>query len=182
MKIKIGEDMSLVLIKAILFLMLTVFFLMPALIMYMSPWIDRTHHRQFLPRIDALGRFAIRSRYVVPPIFLVIIIAGFLLSSKCPYVFGYSTLDTIKQNDYKIAEKKINATFGETNQVALIFPFTDYESEASLLDDLKELKGVDRVQALANEEAKDGYMVTDSLTPRKFAELTDIDIGVSRAL
>ena len=25
-------------------------------------------------------------------------------------------------------------------------------------------------------------MVTDSLTPRKFAELTDIDIGVSRAL
>ena len=143
MKIKIGEDMSLVLIKAILFLMLTVFFLMPALIMYMSPWIDKTHHRQFLPRIDALGRFAIRSRYVVPPIFLVIIIAGFVLSSKCPYVFGYSTLDTIKQNDYKIAEKKINATFGETNQVALIFPFTDYESEASLLDDLKELKGVD---------------------------------------
>ena len=182
MKIKIGEDMSLVLIKAILFLMLTVFFLMPALIMYMSPWIDRTHHRQFLPRIDALGRFAIRSRYIVPPIFLVIIIAGFVLSSKCPYVFGYSTLDTIKQNDYKIAEKKINATFGETNQVALIFPFTDYESEASLLDDLKELKGVDRVQALANEEAKDGYMLTDSLTPRKFAELTDIDIGVSRAL
>ena len=182
MKIKIGEDMSLVLIKSILFLMLTVFFLMPALIMYMSPWIDKTHHRQFLPRIDALGRFAIRSRYVVPPIFLVIIVAGFLLSSKCPYVFGYSTLDTIKQNDYKIAEKKINATFGETNQVVLIFPFTDFGSEASLLDDLNELKGVDHIQALAGEEAKDGYMVTDSLTPRKFAELTDIDIGVSRAL
>ena len=155
---------------------------MPALIMYMSPWIDKTHHRKFLPRIDALGRFAIRSRYVVPPIFLVIIVAGFLLSSKCPYVFGYSTLDTIKQNDYKIAEKKINATFGETNQVVLIFPFTDFESEADLLDDLNELKGVDHIQALADEEAKDGYMVTDSLTPRKFAELTDIDIGVSRAL
>ena len=92
------------------------------------------------------------------------------------------TLDTIKQNDYKIAEKKINATFGETNQVVLIFPFTDFESEASLLDDLNELKGVDHIQALAGEEAKDGYMVTDSLTPRKFAELTDIDIGVSRAL
>ena len=182
MKIKIGEDMSLVLIKSILFLMLTVFFLMPALIMYMSPWIDRTHHRQFLPRIDALGRFAIRSRYIVPPIFLVIIIAGFLLSSKCPYVFGYSTLDTIKQNDYKIAEKKINATFGETNQVVLIFPFTNFESEADLFDDLNELKGVDHIQALADEEAKDGYMLTDSLTPRKFAELTDIDIGVSRAL
>lgn len=131
---------------------------------------------QFLPRIDALGRFAIRSRYIVPPIFLVIIVAGFLLSSKCPYVFGYSTLDTIKQNDYKIAEKKINATFGETNQVVLIFPFTDFESEANLLDDLNELKGVDHIQALAGEEAKDGYMVTDSLTPLPgSAELTDIE-------
>ncbi|MFR6425964.1 MAG: MMPL family transporter [Oscillospiraceae bacterium] len=144
MKIKIGEDMSLVLIKSILFLMLTVFFLMPALIMYMSPWIDRTHHRQFLPRIDALGRFAIRSRYIVPPIFLVIIIAGFLLSgAKCPYEDRASELratarsprDTIKQNDYKIAEKQINATFGETNQVVpFIFPFTDFESEAGLSD------------------------------------------------
>ena len=95
MKIKIGEDMSLVLIKSILFLMLTVFFLMPALIMYMSPWIDKTHHRKFLPRIDALGRFAIRSRYVVPPIFLVIIIAGFVLSSKCPYVCVPYTKDEL---------------------------------------------------------------------------------------
>ena len=48
----------------------------------------------------------------------------------------------------------------------LIFPFTDFESEASLLDDLNELKGVDHIQARAGEEAKDGYMVTDSRTPR----------------
>ena len=181
MKIKIGSDMSLVLVKAILFSMLTVFLLMPALLLLMSPWLDKTHHRRFLPRIDGWGRFTIKSRYIVPPVFVVILIAACILANHCPYVFGYSTLDTLKQNEYKLSEKKINATFGEVNQVALIIPFEDYESEAKLVDDLKELNGVDHLVALADTEAKDGYMVTDSLTPRQFAELTDIDISVSRA-
>lgn len=181
MKIKIGSDMSLVLVKAILFSMLTVFLLMPALLLLMSPWLDKTHHRCFLPRIDGWGRFTIKSRYIVPPIFAVILIAACILANHCPYVFGYSTLDTLKQNEYKLSEKKINATFGEVNQVALIIPFEDYESEAKLVEDLKELNGVDHLVALADTEAKDGYMVTDSLTPRQFAELTDIDISVSRA-
>ncbi len=181
MKIKIGSDMSLVLVKAILFSMLTVFLLMPALLLLMSPWLDKTHHRRFLPRIDGWGRFTIKSRYIVPPVFVVILIAACILANHCPYVFGYSTLDTLKQNEYKLSEKKINATFGEVNQVALIIPFEDYESEAKLVDDLKELSGIDHLVALADTEAKDGYMVTDSLTPRQFAELTDIDISVSRA-
>ena len=181
MKIKIGSDMSLVLVKAILFSMLTVFLLMPALLLLMSPWLDKTHHRRFLPRIDGWGRFTIKSRYIVPPVFAVILIAACILANHCPYVFGYSTLDTLKQNEYKLSEKKINATFGEVNQVALIIPFEDYESEAKLVEDLKELNGVDHLVALADTEAKDGYMVTDSLTPRQFAELTDIDISVSRA-
>ena len=181
MKIKIGSDMSLVLVKAILFSMLTVFLLMPALLLLMSPWLDKTHHRRFLPRIDGWGRFTIKSRYIVPPVFVVILIAACILANHCPYVFGYSTLDTLKQNEYKLSEKKINATFGEVNQVALIIPFEDYVSEAKLVEDLKELNGVDHLVALADTEAKDGYMVTDSLTPRQFAELTDIDISVSRA-
>ena len=181
MKIKIGSDMSLVLVKAILFSMLTVFLLMPALLLLMRPWLDKTHHRRFLPRIDGWGRFTIKSRYIVPPVFVVILIAACILANHCPYVFGYSTLDTLKQNEYKLSEKKINATFGEVNQVALIIPFEDYESEAKLVEDLKELNGVDHLVALADTEAKDGYMVTDSLTPRQFAELTDIDISVSRA-
>ena len=181
MKIKIGSDMSLVLVKAILFSMLTVFLLMPALLLLMSPWLDKTHHRRFLPRIDGWGRFTIKSRYIVPPIFAVILIAACILANNCPYVFGYSTLDTLKQNEYKLSEKKINATFGEVNQVALIIPFEDYESETKLVEDLKELNGIDHLVALADTEAKDGYMVTDSLTPRQFAELTDIDISVSRA-
>ena len=181
MKIKIGSDMSFVLIKAILISMLTVFLLMPALLLLMSPLLDKSHHKSFLPKISAWGRFTVKSRYIVPPIFVLVLVAAAILSNHCPYVFGYSTLDTMKQNDYKVSEKKINSTFGEVNEVALIIPFTDYETEAALLEDLNELDGIDEIIALSGTEAKDGYTVTQSLTPREFAELTDIDISVSRA-
>lgn len=182
MKIKIGQDMSFVLIKAILFSMLSVFLLMPGLLLIASPLIDKTHHKQFLPKINAWGRMTVKTRYVIPPVFALIVIAAAILSSQCPYVFGYSTLDTLKQNEYKISEKKINSTFGEVNNIALILPYKDYETEAKLLNDLEQLEGIEKITALAGTDARDGYMVTDSLTPREFAELTDLDITVARAV
>ena len=182
MKIKIGQDMSFVLIKAILFSMLSVFLLMPGLLLIASPLIDKTHHKQFLPKINGWGRMTVKTRYVVPPIFALIVIAAAILANQCPYVFGYSTLDTMKQNEYKLSEKKINRTFGEVNNVALILPYKDYETEAKLLQDLEQLEGIEKITALAGTEARDGYMVTDALTPREFAELTDLDITVARAV
>ena len=182
MKIKIGQDMSFVLIKAILFSMLSVFLLMPGLLLIASPLIDKTHHKQFLPKINAWGRMTVKTRYVIPPIFALIVIAAAILASQCPYVFGYSTLDTLKQNEYKVSEKKINSTFGEVNNMALILPYKDYETEAKLLNDLEQLEGIEKITALAGTDARDGYMVTDSLTPREFAELTDLDITVARAV
>lgn len=182
MKIKIGQDMSFVLIKAILFSMLSVFLLMPALLLIASPLIDKTHHKQFLPKIDVWGRMTVKTRYVIPPIFALVVIAAAILASQCPYVFGYSTLDTLKQNEYKLSEKKINGTFGEVNNVALILPFKDYETEAKLLKDLEQLEGIEKITALAGTDARDGYKVTDALTPREFAELTDLDITIARAV
>ena len=182
MKIKIGQDMSFVLIKAIIFSMLSVFLLMPGLLMIASPLIDKTHHRQFLPKIDAWGRLTVKPRYIIPPIFAIVVIAAGILASQCPYVFGYSTLDTLKQNEYKLSEKKINNTFGEVNNVALILPYKDYETEEKLLHDLEQLEGIEKITALAGTDARDGYKVTDALTPREFAELTDLDITIARAV
>lgn len=182
MKIKIGQDMSLVLIKAIIFSMLSVFLLMPALLLLASKIIDKTRHKPFLPKITGWGRLTVKSRYIVPPIFAIIVIAAAILANHCPYVFGYSTLDTLKQNEYKLSEKKINSTFGERNQIALILPYKDYETETRLLRDLEQLEGIEKIISLAGTEARDGYTVTEGLTPRQFAELTDLDITIARAV
>lgn len=56
MQFGIGPDMAMVLIKAICFSMLSVFTLMPGLLMLFANALVRTQHREFLPKIDKWGR------------------------------------------------------------------------------------------------------------------------------
>lgn len=182
MNFRLGYDMGVVLIKAIICSMLSVFMLMPGLLVLLSGWIDKTRHKNFVPKIDFLGRFTYKTRYIIPPVFLVIVAAAFVLSGRCPYVYGYSTLDTLKQNEIKIADKTIDETFGADNFVALLVPAGDYKKEAALVEELESYAQVRETLSLSGIEAMSGYTLTSALTPRQFAELADLDVGVARTL
>ena len=178
MQFRIGFDMGIVLIKAILFSMLSVFTLMPGLLMLFSKAMAKTQHRSFIPKIDRWGKLSLKLRYVGVPLFAVAIAAGFLLSNQCPYVYGYSQIKTARQNETQIAEDKVNGTFGAQNVMALIVPKGDYASEKALLARLETYDQVDYAMGLSNVEVMDGYMLTDTLTPRQFAEMTDLDYAL----
>ena len=182
MQFKLGFDLGMVLIKAILFSLLSVFTLMPGLLMLFSKWIDKTHHRNFVPNITAWGKLSVKTRFIIPPIFAVLLVAGFILSNQCNYVYGYSTLSTIKKNETQLAVKKIKDTFGSNNLLVAIVPKGDYEKESELIHALESEEYVDSTMGIANIEAMDGYMLTDALSPRQFAELTDLDIEVAKLL
>ena len=175
MQFRIGFDMGIILIKAILFSMLSVFTLMPGLLMLFSKAMAKTQHRSFIPKIDRWGKLTLKLRYVGAPLFAAAIVAGFLMSNQCPYVYGYSQIQTARQNETQIAEKKVNETFGTQNVMALIVPKGDYISEKALLERLETYDQVDYAMGLSNVEVMDGYMLTDALTPRQFAEMTDLD-------
>ena len=182
MRFGIGKDLGVILMKAIVLSLLAVFTLMPGLLMSFSSLIDRTHHRSFVPKITAWGRLAVKTRYIMPPIFLVLLIGGFVFSGRCPYVYGQTTLTTMRQNESQIAQQKVDGTFGAVNTIAVMVPAGDYEREGRLLRDLEEMPEIESVLGLANIEAMDGYVLTDKLTPRQFAELTDLDVEVARLL
>lgn len=182
MHFRLGYDMGIVLIKAIVMSMLSVFLLMPGLLVLFSKLIDKTHHRSFVPKISLWGKLTVKTRYVIPPLFLIIAAAAFVFANRCPYVYGYSTLDTVKQNESKIADKMVASTFGTDNLVAMLVPSGSYEKEAQLLNVISAQPEVESAMGLANIEAMDGYTVTSALTPRQFAELTDQDIEAARLL
>ena len=58
MQFKVGADMGVCLIKAILFSMLAVFVVMPGLLMLFGPYMEKTQHRNLVPKISFIGRFA----------------------------------------------------------------------------------------------------------------------------
>ena len=178
----IGRDLATVLIKAILFSMLCVFTLMPGLLVLFSKLIDKTRHKNLIPKITAVGKFDIKTRFIIPPIFGVIIVAAAVFANLCPYCYTYTDLVTAKQSERQIAYQKIKNTFGSSNMVAVIVPSGDYESEGRILDELDACAEVKSTMGLANIEAMDGYMLTDAVTPRQLAEMADLDFEVAKAL
>ena len=182
MQFGIGSDMALCLIRAILLSLLAVFLLMPGLIMLFGKAMDKTYHKSFIPKIPFVGKFAYKTRFIMPPLFLVLIVAAYIVSSKCPYVYGYSMLETPVQSEAMVVDELIEESFGPTNMVALIVPAGNYEKEKALLTELESHPEVKSTLGLSNTEALDGYMLTDKLTARDFSELLELDYEVAELL
>lgn len=182
MQFKIGPDMAICLIKAIMFALLSVFVVMPGLLMLFGPLMDKTKHRNFVPKISFVGKFAYVTRGFIPFIFVAAIIVGYMVSKDCPYAYGYGAIETPKLNDTQIAENMIRDNFTSTNMMALMVPVGDYEKEAELLNTLEQYEEVDYTMGIANVEAMDGYMLADTLSPREFSELADLDYEVAQVV
>lgn len=182
MQFRLGADMGIVLIKAILLSMASVFFFMPGLLMTFEKLIDKTAHKSLVPNISFVGKFANKTKYVIPPVFLVVIVICFFLSSNCTYVYDTNNVESAKKSEAKIASEKIESVFGKSNQLVVMVPTGDYEKEEKVLAELEELEYVKSILALANQEIMDGITLTEKITPREFAEMADIDMEIVQFL
>lgn len=182
MQFGIGRDMALCLIRAIFLSLLAVFLLMPGLIMLFGKAMDKTKHKSFIPEIPFVGKFAYKTRHIIPPLFLVVLVGAYIIQSRCPYVYGYTQLETPVQSDTMMVDEMIEEGFGTENFVALVVPAGNYDKEKRLLKELDARPEVDHSQGLANTEAMDGYMLTDKLTARDFSELLELDYEIAELL
>lgn len=182
MQFGIGPDMAIVLIKAIILSLLSVFLLMPGIIMLFSGLMDKTTHKSFIPKIPFVGKFAYATKFIIPFIFVAVLIVAYKFQAACPYVYGYSLLSTPTQSEQDYIDELIANTFGEKNMVALVVPGSDYDKEAELLGILADCDEVKSYTGLATTEAMEGRMLTEKLNAREFAEMLDIDKKIAELL
>ena len=182
MQLRIGFDMGIVLAKGIVFSMLCVFLLMPGLLMLFHKPIERTRHRNLVPKITFWGQSVVKLRFLLPPIFLVVVAVCAVLSNRCDYVFIDTDTDFDNKPEWRIADEKVADTFGQTNTIALLVPRGDYEKEGQVLRQVEALPSITSATGLANIEVEDGTYLTDQLTPRQFAELAGVDVELARLL
>ena len=182
MQFGIGSDMGIVLIKAIILSLLSVFLLMPGIIMVFAKLMDTTKHKNFIPEIPFVGKFAYATRYIIAPAFVIVIIIANRISSGTPYVYGYSKITPPLTNEVQEAQNMQNDNFSSDNMLALVFPSGDYEKEKKLIDDLLANSNISSITGLANTEAMNGYTLTAKLSPRQFSELIDIDYEVAELI
>ncbi len=174
MQFKLGYDLGIVLAKSIVCSMLTVFLLMPGLIMFFPKAIRRTAHKSLIPNISGWGRFLMKSGNFFVWIFLLLLPAAFFCARRVNYAFSESSVSEIIYSERRTAMHKIHDSFAPSTYVALLVPAEDFEAEKMILKEAEALEGIKTATGLASIEVEDGHMLTDLYTPRMFSELVDI--------
>ena len=182
MQLRIGFDMGMVLCKGIVCSLLSVFLIMPGLLLHFSKQIDKTTHKSFVPSIDKWCRLIMKLRHIVPYVFIAVIAVCAVLSSMSKYAFDVTSEQMKKPIESSIAKKKVNEVFGLDHQLAVIVPAGDYDREAKVLQLVGEHEQINDALGLANQEAKDGYMLTDRINAREMSKLMDIDYDLCTLL
>lgn len=182
MKFGLGRDLGIVLIKAILISMLTVFLLMPGLLLKLGPAMDKTKHRNFVPKISGVGRLAWRTRRVVPLVFAAVLVVACIGANRVSYVYSEAPLKTHNADVNRTASQAITDDFGDETVLAIVVPAGDYTQEAALLDALSALPEVKSAVGIAGTEAAGGYRLADAVDYRTFAQLSGADSTSAQAL
>lgn len=179
MQLKIGMDMGLVLCKGIICSLLTVFFIMPGLLLMFSDKIDKTTHKSFVPSIQKWCDLVIKLRFIIPFIFVGVIAVGAVVSSMSDYAFDASSGQMEKKTESSIAKKKIDEVFGTEHQLAVIVPSGDYDREAKVISLVENNPNINSALGLANQKIDDDYILTDRINARELSKLMDIDYDLS---
>lgn len=175
MSFTIGFDIGLVLSKGILFSMLGVFLLMPALTLLLKKPLLKTRHKPIRLNGAKLGGWIWKVRKPVALVLVVLVLCGAALTAFNTYSFMVP--NTLTGDDTSM----ISGIFGVSNPLVILVPGgetdEDYDRQRELVRQLEEVRRADGSPALRGVTA----MVTtgaDALryyTPADVAELTGID-------
>lgn len=135
MSFTIGYDIGIVLAKGIVLSMLTVFLLMPGLLLLFSPLLDKTRHKPVSFSGKGVVRVSSLLHGALPILLIVLILVSAFMQLNNVYTY------TIR--DIGADARQIGALFGQSNQLVLLFPRDDSDEGIARQQDL-----IDRVCAL----------------------------------
>ncbi|MBQ6372342.1 MAG: MMPL family transporter [Oscillospiraceae bacterium] len=176
MQFRLGYDLGMVLSKGIICSLLTVFLLMPGLIMLFPNLLKKTAHKNHIPSLRPWGRFLMKTRVLFVIIFLLMIPAAVYCSFSTTYSFTDSSVDEIIPSESRSAMHRIAKTFTSTSTVAMIVPAEDFESEKAILNEVSSYGSIKSALGLAAIEIEPGHVLTDEYNARMFSELLGITL------
>lgn len=150
MKFTIGFDMGLVLAKGIIFSLITVLFLMPAMILKFARWNEKTRHRPFLPEFNKFSNWVYKVRYMIPAIMLILTPPAYVAQGMNDFLYGNSAVGASEGTQVYADDQMIVEKFGRSNMMLALFPNTSPVTEKELSDELEDLPYVKSVTSMAN--------------------------------
>lgn len=185
MSLGLGADMGIVLAKSIVCSMLTVFLLMPGLLLFFSKAMNKTRHRNFVPRISAVGKFDVKCRFVIPVVFLALAVTCCILSFQTDYVYSANSIDTSRPSEAQLANAEIRRIFGHKNRFVVLASQGDYDEQKAILDMVESEDMISSATGIANVKLTSNnitYCLTDRMNYKDFALFLGADDNTASSI
>ena len=147
MDLTLGTDIGLVMAKGIIFGLICVLTIFPALLLVFDKYIEKTSHKQFLPEFKKVQNFSTKHYLIIFGVFLVLLIPAYIGNKNYDV---YYKLDESLPADmpFHVANSKLAEEFGiKSAEIAIIDKELKTNEVENLVDELKEIKGIDLVLA-----------------------------------
>lgn len=162
MDLSLGKDIGLVMAKGVVFGVLTVTIVLPALVLQCDKIIHKYRHRSFIPKFDKLNNFVINHKKVWVAIFLVLFIPSYIMQSN---VNVYYSMDRMLPDDIGCIAA-LNKMKEEFNMATSHFIIVDDSLDASDLVKMEnEIKGTAGVTNMVAYNSFVGSGIPDSMIP-----------------
>ena len=159
MTMPIGVEIGLSLGKSIVASLLTVVFFMPALLVLLDKPLMKSKHRPFVPSIKRPAKAILKARWVIVPLFVVIVVLSCVGQLQNVYGFNYNGGSMILD-----AKAQIEPEFGTLNSLVVVVPKGNAEKERELATYISSFTdNVDSVNALSTIALADGVYLTDEI-------------------
>lgn len=122
---RLGPELGIVLAKGVLISMVCVFTILPVLILFFDRWLEKTKKRSLHIPMGFFAAFSRKVRYLMPFLFLALLIIFFLLQGQTRISF----LDN--------SEDPIETYFPKENTVVLLYPAAEEEQIESLAEQIE---------------------------------------------
>ena len=147
MDLTLGKDIGIVMAKGVLFGLLCVVIIFPSLLLVFDKVIEKTKHKNFLPKFDKLTNLIIKGRYVILVIFILLLFPAFYgnhnvktyykLDKSLPTNLGSSIANSRLKDEYNIVSP----------EMVLLNKDIKTEEVNKLVKELENVEGIDLVLA-----------------------------------
>ena len=141
MRFEIGQDLGLALAKGVTISLITVFIFMPVFILYTYKWLDKTHHRSFMPSFKGFGKMVCHIMMPMLVLFVIAIMPSYLASNANDFYYGSSHIFGPNTKLGKDTEK-IEEVFGKSDTYVLLVPKDNLSKQQEISDSLWKLPEV----------------------------------------
>lgn len=162
MSMPIGVEIGLSLGKSIIASLLTVVFLMPALLVLLDKPLMNSKHKSFVPSVKKPARAILKGRKIIVPLFLIVAILSCVGQTYNTYSFNYNGGSMVLD-----AKAHIEDEFGTLNSLVVIVPKGNPEQERALANYISSFDNIDSVNALSTIEIPStgsGIYLTDKIS------------------